>query len=237
MSEFSRRRFLESVVGGFAGIGSLVSLEETDAGRAVNEYLFGEDEAGFKPIEEESHFERVFAAYDEIDPRLRNNSAIDELPEINGDGSIYVLGKFDNPLGVAYVDTFNGPEHFLEEGHLAKSIAGYRSFRDRIFDGWKGGDVIEVVPTSFYNQGLDGVAGDLGNVDLSRSSSNVLRTMANQARELDGEYTFIRVPIRDAFRVHTSSPSSAGAIGSDSMLLVYDKNNDGASYDAIVFRK
>lgn len=231
---FTRRRFLEGVVESIAGIG-LAKFAETDAGRKVTGYLFGDDPVGFKPIEDDDQFERVFGAYGEIDERLRNGVAIDDLPEINGDGSMYVLGQVNGPLGVAYVDAFENPDQFLRVGYLGKDLASYRSFRDRIFSGWKGGDVIEVVPTSFYGQGLDGVAGDLEVADLSRPSARVLGAMVNQAKDLGAEYTFVRVPIGDAFRIHAANPSSAGAMGGDSMLLVYDQNDDGISYDAVSF--
>jgi hypothetical protein len=224
----TRRGFLGNTLG-------VAAVVAGDPVTTFKDYLFGDDRKGFLPIENEEDFDRVFGAFDEVDYLLRNDGAIDELPEINGDGAMYVLGKFGTQLGVAYVDVFESPDHFLDEGHLAQSIASYRSFQDSIFRNWSGGDVIEVVPTSFYNQGIDGVAGDLDTVDLSRPSARVLDAMVNQARELGGEYTFVRVPMKDAIRTHFANPTSAAIIDGDSIVLFYDRNHDGASYDAISF--
>ncbi len=232
---FSRRTLLEGAVDGVLGLW-LNRVVRSPAGDVVEKYLFGDDaEEGFIPIYDEADLERIDAARMEIPPELRTRATPEEAYNFGDAGTRYVLGSVDNPLGLAHVDVFESPEHFLDEGYLAQKISGYRSFQDRIFNGWKGGDVVEVVPFSLYNQGLDGVAGDLETVDLSRPSTKVLGAMVKQGKGLGGEYTFVNVPIRDAMRVHSANPSSAGVMDVDSMLLVYDQNHDGASYDAVSF--
>lgn len=230
----TRRQFLRDLFDGSMGLG-IAGASQSPAGRVVTNYLFGEDEEGFRPMHGRADLADVDLARAKIPGLLKAPATFDEAYNFEGNGLRYVLGGLDSPLGVAHVDVFESPREFMGNGYLAEPVMEWSNSGRNIFKGYRGGDVTEVVPSSFYNQGLDAVAGDVEMADLSRQSSRVLSAMINQARELGGEYTFVRVPEKEALRLHMINRSSSAIQEEGSVVLVYDAKDNLASYDAITF--